>query len=219
MLRKYFFSNGFLSLKNGGNYIIVPPLLFICIWRKYSFWDSFLTQEIFKNVKISKYFLTLKKLSENQEIYKKLSQKLAFWHLVYSKKNVLEIYFSASSFASENISKFPLSESFLSQETISKAAFSSDIWQQQWRDNYAISTIFLTLKTIGKQTIFLTFFISRNFFKKYDSCQFLVSEYHNKIWHSLNIFCNYCVLEIFDVSSVISQFDLIPFYCCSVLYI
>jgi len=49
---------------------------------------------------------------------------------------------------------------------------------------------------------FLKFLFSRNVFKKGDFCQFLTSKIYDKIWHSFNIFCNFCVSEKFNMSPV-----------------
>jgi len=65
-----------------------------------------------------------------------------------------------------------------------------------------VSAKFLTQKTIGKKNHFLKFLVSRNVFKKGEFCQFLVSKNYNKIWHCFNIFCNFCVSEIFGMSPV-----------------
>jgi len=56
-------------------------------------------------------------------------------------------------------------------------------------------------KTIRKKEKF-SFFVSKNGFKKGDFCQFLASKIYGKIWHCFNIFCNFCVSEIFGMSPV-----------------
>jgi len=59
------------------------------------------------------------------------------------------------------------------------------------------------LKKHWEEKYFLHFLVSRNVFKKEDFCQFLASKFYNKIWHCFNIFCNFCVSEIFYMSPVL----------------
>ena len=46
----------------------------------------------------------------------------------------------------------------------------------------------------------LKFLVSRNVFKKGDSCQFLASKIYDKIWQIFNTFCNFCISENFGMS-------------------
>ena len=108
------------------------------------------------------------------------------FHLLHQKKN----------------SKFLLFEVFLDQKIISKAVFSSDVGWQKWKNNCMVLTNFLAQKIIGEK-YFLKFSVSRNVFKMWDFCRFLVSKIYDKIWHFKDIFWNLWVSENFYMSPVI----------------
>jgi len=70
------------------------------------------------------------------------------------------------------------------------------------RTGLNISTNFLAQKPIGKKKIFSILLVSRNAFKRGNFSLFLASKIYDKIWHCLNIFCNFCVSENFGMSPV-----------------
>ena len=122
----------------------------------------------------------LRKSSENQEIHKKLSQKLKFCHPVYIKKYgeylvfyficCIKKYFQISAFL-----KFPGSKIHLKCCIFFRCMVT--ILEEQLYGFYQ----FPSSKNHWGENSFLKSLVSRNVFKNRDFCQFLTSKIYDKI--------------------------------------
>ena len=72
--------------------------------------------------------------------------------------------------------------------------FSSDIWWQQWKNTYMVSTNFLTQKTIGKKKYFHNFLASRNVLKR----EIFVNSSPQKFLKKYRIVSAYSVTFVFQ---------------------
>jgi len=117
-------------------------------------------------------------------------------------KIVWENYFSGPFVTSRNISKVLLFWSFpVSKNHLKNYIFLRYMMTTMEEHLYGFYQ-FPGLKNHWEEKKIFKFLASRNTFKGGGFHQFLTWKFYDKIWHCLNIFCNFCVSENLGMSPV-----------------